>query len=587
MIINNNLNALNASRMFNNKQSLIQKSIGKLSSGLRITRTADDAAGLAISEKMRGQIRGLNQASRNAQDAVSLIQTAEGAASKTHALVQRMRELAVQAANDTNTNTDRLEIQKEMTQLSEEVTRIGNDTEFNTIKLLNKTDVNSDDAKAILSYLKKSWLAESEKLVQNTYGLHLSSPVDMKIFLAEDLGSAAALVSAKYSVDNTSPTGITGMGSEMEMHISINASLPLTGQNPGPYPQYVDRVIAHEMTHAIMAQTMNFGELSIWFKEGAAEAVHGADERLKYSIHNNGGDDIGLNRVLSSIGSGTESDWAGGSDDYSAAYVALRYLDKQIKNGGNADGVKAVMSYLSSNVTHNLEDALGDLNSQGTIQFGSTSGWLSAVKSDIQTMSDLTTKAGIQLDSVYDPETDTGSLGGSDAGSGTSYTAETIISDPSDFDAALEVEQPVSSSFNIIWPEDVEMPPLTFQVGANHGQSISLNRANLTASGLNIANINVLNHPGANAAIESLDSAIERVSSFRSEVGALQNRLEHTISHLENSSENLSASESRIRDVDMAREIMNYTKENILMQAAQSMLVQANQQPQMILQLLG
>ena len=137
MRINNNLMAMNTHRQLSIGTNQGAKSMEKLSSGYRINRAGDDAAGLAISEKMRGQIRGLNQASRNAQDGISLIQTAEGALNESHAILQRMRELAVQSANDTNTTTDRSEIQKEMNQLTSEITRIGNNTEFNTQKLIN------------------------------------------------------------------------------------------------------------------------------------------------------------------------------------------------------------------------------------------------------------------------------------------------------------------------------------------------------------------------------------------------------------------------------------------------------------------
>ena len=138
MIINHNISALNTYRQLSLNNSNSAKSIEKLSSGYRINRAGDDAAGLAISEKMRGQIRGLDMAAKNAQDGISLIQTAEGALNETHAILQRMRELAVQAANDTNTATDRAELQKEVDQLSQELSRIGSTTEFNTQKILDE-----------------------------------------------------------------------------------------------------------------------------------------------------------------------------------------------------------------------------------------------------------------------------------------------------------------------------------------------------------------------------------------------------------------------------------------------------------------
>jgi flagellin len=274
MRINHNISALNTHRQLGVNTNASAKSMEKLSSGLRINRAGDDAAGLAISEKMRGQIRGLEQATRNAQDGISLIQTAEGALNESHSILQRMRELAVQSSNDTNTNDDRLELQKEVEALKSELTRIGTDTEFNTKKLLN----------------------------------------------------------------------------------------------------------------------------------------------------------------------------------------------------------------------------------------GSLSGATNAVK---------------------------------------------------------------------------------IHIGANAGQNITLNIGNMTATGLGLtAGVTVATQSGANAAITTLDAAIKKVSGERSSLGAVQNRLEHTINNLGTSAENLTASESRVRDVDMAAEMMTFTKNNILSQAAQAMLAQANQQPQGVLQLL-
>ncbi|AHA30646.1 flagellin [Exiguobacterium sp. MH3] len=273
MIINHNLNSMNAHRNMTVNTANSGKSMEKLSSGLRINRAGDDAAGLAISEKMRGQIRGLDQASRNAQDGISLIQTAEGALNETHSILQRMRELAVQSSNDTNTNADRTELQKEVSELTSEITRIANNTEFNTKVLM------------------------------------------------------------------------------------------------------------------------------------------------------------------------------------SGAFAA--------------------------------------------------------------------TAAGVK-----------------------------------------------------------------FHIGANAGQNISLRISNMTATGLGVGAVTIATQTGANAAITTINTAIGTVSSERSKLGATQNRLEHTINNLNVGAENLQAAESRIRDVDMAKEMMDFTKNNILNQAAQAMLAQANQQPQAVLQLL-
>jgi len=292
MIINNNIPALNTHRQMGINQNAMQKSMEKLSSGLRINRAGDDAAGLAISEKMRGQIRGLDQASRNASDGISLIQTAEGALNETHSILQRMRELAVQSANDTNEGVDRSELQKEMNELIDEIDRIANNTEFNQKKLLNGT-------------------------------------------------------------------------------------------------------------------------------------LSGSGNALNFQIGANSGQSIQLE--------------------------------------------------------------------------------ISSMKSDA------------------------------------------IGSDTTDTIASLKLS------------------------GVSGG---------ITSGG-------IMSYTDATEAITTINDAIEDVSAERSKLGANQNRLEHTISNLDNSSENLSAAESRIRDVDMAKEMMEMTRANILSQASQSMLAQANQQPQSVLQLLG
>jgi len=198
MRINNNVMALNAHRQLGINQGGAAKSMEKLSSGFRINRAGDDAAGLAISEKMRGQIRGLKQASRNAQDGISLIQTAEGALNETHAILQRMRELAVQSSTDTNTNADRLEIQKEIDQLATEITRISTDTEFNTMKLLDESYEG-----------KKFHIGANEK--QNV-------TIDIA-----DMG--AKNLSVEGFFDETELTGVTGVfvgNRDTENTISIN-----------------------------------------------------------------------------------------------------------------------------------------------------------------------------------------------------------------------------------------------------------------------------------------------------------------------------------------------------------------------------
>lgn len=399
MIINHNLGAMNAQRQMSTNQNNMSDSMEKLSSGLRINRAGDDAAGLAISEKMRGQIRGLEQADRNAQDGVSMIQTAEGALNETQDILQRMRELATQAANDTNTDTDRNEIQKEVNSLTSEINRIGNTTEFNTQKLLNGE---KDGSEAIAA-------------------------------VAGEFTSAEAIGTEDVTIDG-----------ETFKYVDADADA-----DAGEFTTSAELVSAIEANDAI-------------------------------------------------------------SGKYSAEI--------------DADGKLAL-----------------------TQQDGEES---------------ATAPTGTSF------ETTTAGVEGKEAGAGNAAQ---------------------------------------FQIGANESQSLTLNIADMRASALGITTegtgselgvtdgtnnevteqaLDLSTHEKASEAITKIQSAIDEVSGERSQLGANQNRLEHTINNLGTSAENLQSAESRIRDVDMAKEMMNMTKNNILSQASQSMLAQANQQPQSVLQLL-
>ena len=347
----------------------------KLSSGLRINRAGDDAAGLAISEKMRGQIRGLDQASRNAQDGISLIQTAEGALNETHSILQRMRELAVQSSNDTNTDTDRKEIQKEVDQLNKEIDRIANTTEFNTKKLLNGdlSGVNNDTQSATFNEVSDKAVftaitAATTVAADNTYNVKITS----------------ATTGGVYTISYTDASGTTGT-----------------------------------------VTTSGGGAVSI-----------GAD-------------------------------------------------------------------------------------------------------------------ASITI----------GALSSSSIGEEATFTTRKTVTDLND-------------------------ASLTYQIGANSSQTMKVSIEDMSSTALHVNGIKVDSSQAAESSVSAINKAIEDVSSQRSKLGAFQNRLEHTINNLGTSSENLTAAESRIRDVDMAKEMMEQTKNSILSQAAQAMLAQANQQPQGVLQLL-
>jgi len=459
--INNNISALNAWRNLTMTDGSIGKSLEKLSSGLRINRAADDAAGLAISEKMRAQIKGLNQAVRNAQDGISLIQTAEGALTETHSILQRMRELAVQASNDTLTTEDRGTIQKEVDQLIGEVNRISDTTEFNTRKLLN----GAAGLDATVSGLNADRVSVKEGTADTQAGgkVNITNITSAKS-ASTGAGSLAVVAGGTFTINGTSITVAAGSTGD-QIAAAINA---VTGQT---------------------------GVKAAWDATGSTLTVETQDvgSAAKQVI-------AGLDTVTGAV--------AGTFD-------------------GTDVGTDAVITATDENAV-----AITSYTARGN---------------DI-TITQSATKAKGLTFSVY-----------------SGYTAATAVT------ANITVN--ANNAMN-------------FQIGANSGQSMYASVGNMSAAALGIGNINVTARSSASDGISVLDTAIKTVSGERAKLGAVQNRLEHTINNLGAASENLTAAESRVRDVDMAQEMTAFTRNQILMQAGTAMLAQANQKPQSVLQLL-
>ncbi len=396
MRIQTNIESLNAYRNLNTTNRAMSRSMERLSSGFRINRASDDAAGLAISEKMRGQIQGLNQAARNAQDGISLIQTAEGALNETHAILQEMRELANQAANDTYTQEDRDAIQQDIDHLTTEITRIGETTEFNTENLLDGTFEGK---------------------------LHIGANADQDMDIEIGDMTASELLGAGEGGEGTEGTAAQGTTDVGEDEVTI------TG---GEHEDY-NMTIAFETGEAAGDETAAYdgGTLTVALNE-TAEYDSGAIQ--------------GILRDAGGMPENTDAD-----------NFSVEGLD---------------------------EDTAG-------------SDWASA--------------------------------------------------------------------------EDVQ---LTGGEAGEEGEA-------------GVSGVDVTDRESANESLNTLDQAIEQVSTQRSQLGAIQNRLEHTITNLEVASENLTAAESRIRDVDMAAEMTEFTKAQVLTEAGTAMLAQANMAPQSVLQLLG
>ena len=465
MVVQHNLQAMNANRMLNVTTGQQAKSTEKLSSGYRINRAADDAAGLTISEKMRKQIKGLDQASTNAQDGVSAVQTAEGALTEVHSMLQRMNELAVQAANGTNSKeSDRQAIQDEIDQLTTEIDRVAETTKFNEIYLLK-----GDNASTKNVYMKghdaglKGALTDSAK----------SATFVMDTLKA---GDKYKIAGKEYTIGS----------SKTEITTAINAFA--TADN--------------EITIDGISYTYkgaNGGKAAGWYKDGdqtngtaivVADTVKGGS---KASV--NGKDYTAM----------TDQD-ANDIDDDDSSVITAAEAKKKIK-----------AELLAAN-------SIGTVNGDATVSDGA------------------------------------------DAAGKTTYTITKGYATVAD-----------TLSFNLHVGADADMTnKITVDIDV-------MNSANLGVKGLNVTDAT---GTAATYAVDAISDAIAKVSSQRSALGAVQNRLEHTIDNLDNIVENTTTAESRIRDTDMAEEMVEYSKNNILAQAGQSMLAQANQSTQGVLSLL-
>ncbi len=477
MVIQHNMTAMNSNRMLGITTSGQAKSSEKLSSGYKINRAADDAAGLSISEKMRKQMRGLDRASTNADDGISSVQTAEGALTEVHDMLQRMNELAVQAANGTNSETDRKSIQDEIRQLTTEIDRVAETTKFN-----------------------------------ETYLLKGGNGFYDKYMVAHDAGLDGVLADAgtygTFTMELKNDTNVKIAGKEYHIYMdqdtvsAIQQSIQTLGETAG------NKVVIDGTEYVVAASSSDPEELI--FKFGEEEFT--VDE-IKQKV-------VDGSKV--SVGEGNATRTA-----------TLETLDKNIH-----------VSTAISKVT----DALVQANRVG-----------------VDSKNQQNVKVALNTDKRPDgdPAMDTAT-----GGIGAKYMFSIQKS-------TAQVAKDLGLSLHV--GSDADMT-----------NKISVNIQTMTAAHLGIQNLTVEDSTGiaATYAIDAIEDAIKQVSAQRSELGAIQNRLEHTIKNLDNVVENTTAAESRIRDTDMADEMVTYSKNNILAQAGQSMLAQANQSTQGVMSLL-
>jgi flagellin len=462
MVVQHNMQAMNANRMLNVTTNQQAKSTEKLSSGYKINRAADDAAGLSISEKMRKQIRGLDQASTNAEDGVSAVQTAEGALTEVHSMLQRMNELAVQAANGTNSESDRQSIQDEISQLTTEIDRVAETTKFNETYLLKGGS--GSTTKTLTGY---------DAGIEGTF-VDGSTKATLTVNLKT--GTSITIGGVAYNIKDTDgKDALSSIQSDIgkaAKSVSINGT-----------------------TYTVGTEKNSAGDL-LW-SAGTGTSI--TAEEIAAKVQD--GDTVSI-------------------DGGKAKIVRDTTLDTNITASDAAGKIKTALTQANN---------IGATNTAGTVSEGAAG---KGDKADSYTFTITKGKADVVKDLSFD---------------------------------------------------------LHVGADADMTNKITVGISSMTASGLGISGLNVADDSGVAAtyAIDAIADAISTVSAQRSALGAVQNRLEHTINNLDNVVENTTSAESRIRDTDMAEEMVNYSKNNILSQAGQSMLAQANQSNQGVLSLLG
>ena len=503
MVVQHNMQAANANRMLNVTTSAQSKSTEKLSSGYRINRAADDAAGLTISEKMRKQIRGLDQASTNAQDGVSSVQTAEGALTEVHSMLQRMNELATQAANGTNSkDSDRQAIQDEIDQLTTEIDRVSETTKFNETYLLKgEAGTKTINMKAHDAGLKGT-------LTDNGDGT--------ATFVMDTLnaGDKVSIGGKNYTIGGTSDDLESAFGKN---GLDIDTKHQDISVNGTTYKYYDATVKTKD------SQTITAGYYS-------ADPSTLADQAAATATGVNG-------QVTANLAALKTNAPAGSTITVGTKTVTLM-KDDGTKGGTASDGIDDTDTTVISK----------------------------------KKAYELASKELLKANQIGDTK------GSAKVGVGNTTTAIDLKNGTGTFQIQTgSAEVANSLAFSLHVGADADMT-----------NKIQVNIDAMDSASLGIKGLNVKDDSGnaATYAVDAISDAISKVSSQRSSLGAVQNRLEHTINNLDNVVENTTTAESRIRDTDMAEEMVNYSKNNILAQAGQSMLAQANQSNQGVLSLL-
>ena len=547
MRIQHNIMAMNAYRNYTNNTSALSKNLEKLSSGYKINRAGDDAAGLAISEKMRAQITGLETAQKNAKDGISLVQTAEGALTEVHDMLNRMVELADQSANGTYDNeTDRANLQKEVQQLKDEINRIADSANFNGIKLLD----GSMDAEGI------------------------GGGANMSV----NFGSVTAYEAGVSNADPTFSVSLDGLS------LKANASSGSLVLNVG------GQDITLKFSGATKGSAVSLGSLKL----SASSATLGG---IKYDIKVSQGS---LKFAMASSVVLTAGMTLNPSFEVKVGNATGASIESGLINKGTQVITSGVIGGAEKMATATFEITKDMLANGATIKIGDQTFTIDYSKSKDEAtgttigVKDLLTKDGqldnAAIDEVITRITDAGQNNalftiGNNGNNQITLQSKTGLNSATY--ATLDTADEIKKQVAVNAPTQPGKA-LTLQIGdtSDSFNRLSVSIQDMHVDSLGIEDLDISTQAGAQSAVDKIKAAINTVSSVRGTLGATQNRLDHTINNLSVMTENIQDAESTIRDTDVADEMMAYTKNNILIQSAQAMLAQANQVPQGVLQLL-
>ncbi len=619
--VKTNMLALNANRQLGLTTKKNAKNAERLSSGYRINRAADDAAGLSVSEKMRRQIRGLTQASLNAQDGISMVQIGEGALNEVHDMLHRANELAVKAATGTLQDVDRAMIDMEIQQLKAEIDRTARNTTFNEINLFpeNGRSPLSEGFMETKSYditynLKDGSLmingaaagpgvngagragvnaVSNGNVLADTIANELVPNAIKQIFdtftpLKDNVGTDTIKMSLDVSyIDGKDRTLAYasfrysyGGGRPYSMGIRVDSAdfSNADAEGTGPRAEALKSTIAHELMHSVMQYTLTDGmsgrygdKYPSWFTEGTAQLAGGGfttgwnDTLTYYANYLADADDTSQDANIASY----LKKFTMNGRPYGHGYLGCAYLG-YLANGGGAvtdTNISAGMNKIFTDLLNGktLESAIQDNTGISTAQLNSM------FKNGDANLTEFVRRLS------YASKDGAGSMiaGGLNVGGSSLLGTNAIFNQPFQID-------PFKVTVDLSGPSIIGL-----QVGAEPGQHIEFDLFQMSSKALGLEDLNVKTTDDADLAIDQLKFAIGCVSNVRSYYGAIQNRLDHTINNLNNIVENTTAAESRIRDTDIAKEMVEYSNNQILMQAGTSMLAQANQHSQLILSLLG